>query len=119
MAMRREGDVQGELMMTWAKIPRIRRAMCFMTVSRYFLGEAGFDAFVEETCEPIYAPRMSAPSLLGRRRSRLVEREVSRFPHKERPHMPRSPTTPGQMRRSRWRARLFRLPLCRRRRRPE
>ena len=68
------------------------------------LGEAGFDAFVEETCEPIYAPRMSAPSLLGRRRSRLVEREVSRFPHKERPHMSRSPTTPGQMRRSRWRA---------------
>jgi hypothetical protein len=27
------------------------------------LGEAGFDAFVEETCKPLYAPRMGALSL--------------------------------------------------------
>jgi transposase len=27
------------------------------------LGEAGFDAFVEQTCKPYYAPRMGAPSL--------------------------------------------------------
>ena len=27
------------------------------------LGEAGFDAFVEDACKPFYAPRMGAPSL--------------------------------------------------------
>jgi len=27
------------------------------------LVDAGFDAFVEETCKPFYAPRMGAPSL--------------------------------------------------------
>jgi len=27
------------------------------------LGEAGFDAFVEQTCKPYYAPKMGAPSL--------------------------------------------------------
>jgi hypothetical protein len=28
--------------------------------------------------------------------SLLVDREISRFPYKERPHMPSSPTTPGR-----------------------
>jgi hypothetical protein len=29
--------------------------------------------------------------------SLLTNREISRFPRKERPHMPRSPTTPGRL----------------------
>ena len=32
----------------------------------------------------------------ARVRSLLVDRETSRFPYKERPHMPSSPTTPGR-----------------------
>jgi hypothetical protein len=35
MAMGREGEVQGDLMMTWAEIPRLL-AMGFTTVSRSF-----------------------------------------------------------------------------------
>jgi len=27
----------------------------------------------------------------------LIDREISRFPYKERPHMPRSSTAPGRM----------------------
>jgi transposase len=62
MAMGREGEVQGDLMMTWAEIPR-SPGHVFYDRLRQLLGEAGFDAFVEETCKPYYAPRMGAPSL--------------------------------------------------------
>jgi len=53
MAMGREGEVQGDLMMTWAEI-RVRQAMCFTNRLQQLLAEAGFDAFVEETCKPFY-----------------------------------------------------------------
>ncbi len=36
---------------------------CVLRSAPEFLAEAGFDAFVEETCTPYYAPRMGAPSL--------------------------------------------------------
>ena len=39
----------------------------------------------------------SSPSRCGPvRHAALVRHEISRFPHKERPHMPGSPTTPGR-----------------------
>ena len=62
MAMGREREVQGDLMMTWAEIPR-SPGHVFYDRLQQLLAEAGFDAFVEETCKPYYAPRMGAPSL--------------------------------------------------------
>ena len=49
-------------MMTWAETPR-SPGHVFYDRLQNFLAEAGFDAFVEETCKPYYAPRMGAPSL--------------------------------------------------------
>ena len=62
MAMGREGEVQGDLMMTWAEMPR-SPGHAFYDRLQKLLTEAGFDAFVEEICKPYYAPRMGAPSL--------------------------------------------------------
>jgi transposase len=62
MAMRREGGVQGDLVVTWAEMPR-SPGHAFYDKLQDLLSEAGFDAFVEKTCRPFYAPRMGAPSL--------------------------------------------------------
>jgi transposase len=62
MAMRREGEVQGDLVMTWAEMPR-SPGHAFYDRLQNLLAEAGFDAFVETICKPYYAPRMGAPSL--------------------------------------------------------
>ena len=62
MAMGREGDVQGDLMVSWAEAPRSPGHVFYDRLQK-LLTEAGFDAFVEETCKPYYAPRMGAPSL--------------------------------------------------------
>ena len=51
--MRREREVQGDLVVTWAEMPR----------SPGHVFEAGFDGFVEAICKPFYAPRMGVPSL--------------------------------------------------------
>ena len=62
MAMGREGEVQGDLMMTWAEMPR-SPGHAFYDRLQKLLAEAGFDVFVEETCKPYYAPKMGAPSV--------------------------------------------------------
>ena len=62
MAMRRESDVQTDLMVTWAEMPR-SPGHAFYDKLQTLLTEAGFDGFVEEVCKPYYAPRMGAPSL--------------------------------------------------------
>jgi transposase len=62
MAMRRETGVQGDLVVTWAEMPR-SPGHAFYDRLQKLLGEAGFDAFVETECKPFYAPRMGAPSL--------------------------------------------------------
>ena len=62
MAMRREAEVQGDLVVTWAEMPR-SPGHAFYDRLQKLLTEAGFDAFVETTCKPFYAPRMGAPSL--------------------------------------------------------
>jgi hypothetical protein len=62
MAMRREGELQGDLLMTWAEMPR-SPGHVFYDRLQELLSEAGFDVFVEETCKPFYAPKMGAPSL--------------------------------------------------------
>ena len=62
MAMRRESDVQADLMVTWAEMPR-SPGHAFYDELQTLLTEAGFDGFVEEICKRYYAPRMGAPSL--------------------------------------------------------
>ena len=62
MAMGREGEVQGDLMMTWAEMPRSPGHVFYDRLQK-LLAEAAFDAVVEETCKSYYAPRMGAPSL--------------------------------------------------------
>jgi transposase len=62
MAMGRAEGVQGDLMATWAEMPR-SPGHAFYDRLQELLGKAGFDAFVEQVCEPYYAPRMGAPSL--------------------------------------------------------
>ncbi len=62
MAMGREGEVQSDLVLTWAELPR-SPGHAFYDKLQNLLAEAGFDALVETTCKPYYAPRMGAPSL--------------------------------------------------------
>src|SRR4030095_13772503 len=62
MAMGRDGEVQPDLMVTWADVPR-SPGHAFYDRLQKLLAEAGFDRFVEGTCQPYYAPRMGAPSL--------------------------------------------------------
>ena len=62
MAMGRDGEVQPDLIVTWADIPRSPGHVFYDRLQK-LLVEAGFDRFVEETCQPYYAPRMGAPSL--------------------------------------------------------
>jgi hypothetical protein len=62
MAMRREAGAQGELVVTWAEMPR-SPGHAFYDRLQSLLKEADFDGFVEDICKPYYAPRMGAPSL--------------------------------------------------------
>lgn len=62
MAMRRETGVQGDLVVTWAEMPR-SPGHAFYDRLQKLLSEAGFDVFVETECKSFYAPRMGAPSL--------------------------------------------------------
>ena len=62
MVMRREGEVQGDLVVTWAEMPR-SPGHAFYDKLKKLLNEASFDGFVEAMCKPFYAPRMGAPSL--------------------------------------------------------
>src|SRR5271166_1777710 len=62
MAMGRSEGVQGDLMATWAEMPR-SPGHAFYDRLQELLRRAGFDAFVEGVCRPYYAPRMGAPSL--------------------------------------------------------
>jgi transposase len=62
MAMGRDGEVQPDLIVTWADIPR-SPGHAFYDRLQKLLVEADFDRFVEATCQPYYAPRMGAPSL--------------------------------------------------------
>ncbi len=62
MAMGRQGDRQGELMVSWSELPR-SPGHAFYDRLQSVLIEGGFDAFVEAACKPYYAPRMGAPSV--------------------------------------------------------
>ena len=71
MAMGRDSEVQPDLMMTWAEIPRSPGHVFFDRLQK-LLQEGGFDHFVEETCKAYYAPRMGAPSVPPGRYFRML-----------------------------------------------
>src|SRR5881398_3764045 len=62
MAMGRESDRQSDLMVTWAEMPRSPGHVFYDRLQEVPIA-AGFDGFVETTCQPYYAPKMGAPSV--------------------------------------------------------
>ncbi|WP_052310898.1 transposase [Sphingobium xenophagum] len=71
MAMRRDGDVQPDLTVSWSDIPR-SPGHAFYDKLQKLLVDAGFDRFVEEACQAYYAPRMGAPSVPPGRYFRML-----------------------------------------------
>ena len=51
MAMGREGEVQGDLVVTWAEMPR-SPGHAFYDKLQSLLTEGGFDGFVQTACKP-------------------------------------------------------------------
>src|SRR4029078_11432028 len=62
MAMGRQGDRQGELMVAWSEMPRSPGHVFYDRLQRVLVG-AGFDGFVEDACRAYYARTMGAPSV--------------------------------------------------------
>jgi transposase len=62
MAMGRDGDRQGDLIVTWAEMPRSPGHIFYDRLQEVLIA-GGFDRFVETTCQPYYAPKMGAPSV--------------------------------------------------------
>ena len=62
MAMGRQTDRQGDLMMTWSEMPRSPGHVFYDRLQQVLL-DAGFDNFVETTCKPFYATTMGARSV--------------------------------------------------------
>jgi transposase len=62
MAMGRESDRPGDLMLTWAEMPRSPGHVFYDRLQEVLLA-GGFDLFVETVCQPYYAPKMGAPSV--------------------------------------------------------
>ena len=62
MAMGREGDRQGDLIVTWREIPRSPGHVFYDRLQEVLIA-GGFDGFVETACQPYYAPKMGTPSL--------------------------------------------------------
>jgi len=62
MAMGREGGRQGDLIVTWAEMPRSPGHVFYDRLQEVLLA-GGFDLFVETVCQLYYAPKMGAPSV--------------------------------------------------------
>src|SRR5215207_6284470 len=62
MAMGRQGNPQGDLMVMWSEMPRSPGHVFYDRLQEVLLG-AGFDGFVEEACRAFYAKTMGAPSV--------------------------------------------------------
>lgn len=71
MAMRRDGEVQADLIVSWSDVPR-SPGHAFYDKLQKLLVAAGFDPFVEESCKAYYAPRMGAPSVPPGRYFRML-----------------------------------------------
>ncbi len=62
MALGRQGETQGELMVGWAEMPRSPGHAFYDRLQEVLLA-AEFDAFVEAQCAPYYSTRRGRPSL--------------------------------------------------------
>ena len=62
MAMGRESDRQGDLVVTWEEMPRSPGHVFYDRLQEVLIA-GGFDRFVETACQPYYAPKMGAPSV--------------------------------------------------------
>jgi transposase len=62
MALGRQGDRQGDLVVTWREMPRSPGHVFYDRLQGVLI-DAGFDAFAETTCRPYYAAKMGAPSI--------------------------------------------------------
>ncbi len=62
MAMGRQRERQGDLMLIWSEIPR-SPGHVFYDRLQQVLVDAGFDGFVEDACKAYYARTMGAPSI--------------------------------------------------------
>ena len=62
MALGRQGETQGELMVGWAEMPRSPGHAFYDRLQEVLLA-AGFDAVVEAQCAPYYSTRRGRPSL--------------------------------------------------------
>ena len=62
MAIGRQGDPQGDLMVTWSEMPRSPGHVFYDRLQEVLVG-AGFDGFVENACQAYYARTMGAPSV--------------------------------------------------------
>lgn len=71
MAMKRDGESQPDLIVSWADVPRSPGHAFYDRLQGLLVG-AGFDRFVEDTCKAYYAPRMGAPSVPPGRYFRML-----------------------------------------------
>jgi transposase len=62
MAMGREGDRQGDLIVTWSEMPHSPGHVFYDRLQEVLIA-GDFDRFVETACQPYYAPKMGAPSV--------------------------------------------------------
>ncbi len=62
MAMGRQGERQGDLLVSWSELPRSPGHVFYDRLQEVLL-ESGFDGFAEETCKPYYALKNGAPSV--------------------------------------------------------
>ena len=62
MAMGRQKDGQGDLMVSWSEMPRSPGHVFYDRLQSVLI-EGGFDAFAEASCRPYYAARIGAPSV--------------------------------------------------------
>jgi transposase len=62
MALGRQKDRQGDLMVSWSEMPRSPGHVFYDRLQSVLI-EGGFDDFAEEACRPYYAARMGAPSV--------------------------------------------------------
>lgn len=62
MALGRQGDRQGDLVVTWEEMPRSPGHVFYDRLQGVLI-DAGFDAFAETACKPYYAAKMGAPSI--------------------------------------------------------
>ena len=62
MAMGRQKDGQGDLMVSWSEMPRSPGHVFYDRLQSVLI-EGGFEAFAEASCRPYYAVRMGAPSV--------------------------------------------------------